>query len=355
MFVAPTSNEEAPWAASLAQLRAIGRAPKADLPGHAASAVRDAERALTGALARPQSASSSALVTAAGRLLDEVAVASADAQMTPDARRARLGQDVADRLQRFEGFVLEGEKTYEIAVDDADLSVAVAQNALALLDEQPPTAGHSVVRALDKSAVELASLLVRAAGNLATEGRAGDATHHCRQAVRQRLREISEDIEHAAHRTPSPRADGADVGGHLAAALDACRSPEGHGEAGATSSPPATADEWMRVAIDEYRAARALDSFVGSASYEHYFGGLSAAVAAGAANLLCAARLLGRAHQFRDVCAWRRQADGLTHATNAYINAQSGDAASFELAQLIIVTRLIRVVAAIALLEMGRA
>jgi hypothetical protein len=355
MFVAPTSNEEAPWAASLAQLRAIGRAPKADLPGHAARAVRDAERALTSALARPQSASSSALVTAAGQLLDEVAVASADEQMAPHARRARLGQDLADRLQRFEGFVLEGEKTYEIAVDDADMSVAVAQNALALLAEQPTTPRHRLVRALDKSAVELASLLVRAAGNLTTEGRAGDATHYCPQAVRQRLREISEDIEGNAHRTPPARSDSADVGRHLAAALDACRPPEGHHEAGAMMPPAATADDWVKVAVEEYRAARALDAFVGTASYEHYFGGLSAAVAAGAANLLCATRLLGRAHQFRDVCAWGRQADGLTHATDAYTNARSGDAASYELAQLIIVTRLIRVVSAIALLEIGRA
>lgn len=354
MFVAPSSNEEVPWAASLAQLRSIGRPSQDAPPGHAVRAVRDAEHALKSALARPQTASGSELVTGAGRLLDEIAVASANEQNASDARRARLRQDVEDRLERFEGFILDGEKTYEIADDDADLPVAVAQNALALLSERPLRASHSVVLALDKSAVELATLLIRAAGNLATEGRAGDATHHCPHVVRQRLREITDEIERAAHGTPSPHADSGDAGRHLAAALHACRSPETHSEADATLLPGATADHWLEVAVHEHRAARALDALVGTASYEHYFGGLSAAVAAGAANLLCAARLLGRPPRFRAASAWARQSDGLKYATNAYTNAQSGDAASFELAQLIIVTRLIRAVSAVALLEVSR-
>ena len=84
------------------------------------------------------------------------------------------------------------------------------------------------------------------------------------------------------------------------------------------------------------------------------FGGLSAAIIEGAANVLYGARLVSRPGAFRHRDAWASQSVALSYAMEAYIRGLRGNSEGFAQAQLVVLTRLVRAVAAIATIDLLR-
>jgi len=123
-------------------------------------------------------------------------------------------------------------------------------------------------------------------------------------------------------------------------------------------APPETAlhaarDAWLVLATHEYAAVVAIDGHLERPTWER-FGSVTGAIVDGAANVVCGARLASRPSAFRHSSAWRHQTVALTYALEAYIIGLRGGTPSFGRAQLIVLTRLIRAVAAIALLDLPR-
>jgi hypothetical protein len=113
----------------------------------------------------------------------------------------------------------------------------------------------------------------------------------------------------------------------------------------------AAREAWLVLATHEYVAVVALDGHLDVPTWER-FGSVTSAIVEGAANVLSGARLASRPDAFRHRSAWRHQTVALTYAFEAYVAGLRGDAPSFERAQLMVLTRLIRAVAAIALLDL---
>jgi hypothetical protein len=209
--------------------------------------------------------------------------------------------------------------------------------------------------------IELASLLVRAAANAATGGRADEAPEARSPQLDRALRAITVDLARDAQAVEKPA--GGDVAAHhLAAALRVQVSEQthqafastgdgrGHGPAVRTAR-----QAWLALATHEYVAVTALDSEFEMPTYRERFGTLDEALAEGAANVLCGARLATRPDAFRHGSAWRHQAVALSYALEAHVAGLRGDTPSFAQAQLIVLTRLIRAVAALAIVDLQRA
>lgn len=219
-----------------------------------------------------------------------------------------------------------------------------------MLDEDVDDQTNVLLPRLDAAAVELAAVLVRAAGNLATEGRPGDATYHCPIGVRRSLKDLVDEIHRASATQASSLPPGADVTAcSLATALQAAKpEPELAGRPPWSSRAP-----WIRVAAHEYAAVRALDEQLPEGTHKPFGDDLHDALAAGAANVVCGARLLSRPEAFEIGAAWGRQSAGITFADQAYASALQGEETAFADAQLIVVARLVRAVAALSLLDRG--
>jgi hypothetical protein len=113
-------------------------------------------------------------------------------------------------------------------------------------------------------------------------------------------------------------------------------------------------DAWLRLATNEYAAVAALDAQLDTPTHNERVGSLSAAIAEGAANVICGARLVGRPEAFRHRRAWRQQAVALAYALEAYVAGLRGHAPSLVQAQRIAMTRLVRATVAIALIDLCR-
>jgi hypothetical protein len=211
--------------------------------------------------------------------------------------------------------------------------------------------------------VDLASLLVQLAANAAASGRAGEAPEQPSAALAGQLSEIAAELAARAHEVERPAENRADVvAHHLAAGLRVRVSQDTLQRLGA-SSPSRTADPsvldglrdaWLCLATNEYVAVSALDAQLDTPTYNGRSGHLASAIAEGAANVICGARLVGRPGAFRHRRAWRHQSVALTYALEAYVAGLRGHAPSLAQAQLITLTRLVRATVAIALTDLGR-
>ena len=113
-------------------------------------------------------------------------------------------------------------------------------------------------------------------------------------------------------------------------------------------------DPWLRLATNEYTAVAALNAQLATPTYNERSEHLASAIADGAANVICGARLAGRPAAFRHRQAWRHQAVALTYALEAYVAGLRGHAPSLGQAQRITLTRLVRATVAIALIDLVR-
>jgi hypothetical protein len=261
-------------------------------------------------------------------------------------------------LRGHEADVLAGEMTYELAARDAQAPAARTRRALALL-RGSDSSGHADLLSLQVAAVDLAALLVRAAGNLATANRADAAVERAAIAAPQPLRAMA--LEIASRAEQLQRADDrVDPGaGPLCAALRVAVSipaPEKLTSSGRSQSAGSVVREraraaWFSLAAHEHRAVAAIDVEMSEPAYAPRFPTLNDAVIEGAANILHNGHLLERPAAFRHGKAWSSHAVALSHAIEAYVRAVRGEEEGFARVQLIVLTRLVRAAAAIAILD----
>jgi len=301
----------------------------------------------------------SELVSDTAGLLER-ALAVSSAHRGDSGLGGELDDALAGRLGAHEHGVLAGELTYGVCVEEADAAAARLRELVAGLADQAALS-HGGLLSLRLAAVEVAALLVRAAGNAAVGGRAGEAPEPQSPALDLALRAIEHELARRATAAGPPVHECGDVAAHHLAAALRVRAPErtirAIASAGSDGTPgpavDAAREAWLVLATHEYVAVVAIDGRLDVPMWER-FGSVTGAIVEGAANVVCGARLASRPDAFRHRSAWRHQTVALTCAIGAYVAGLRGDAPSFERAQLIVLTRLIRAVAAIALLDLRR-
>jgi hypothetical protein len=269
-------------------------------------------------------------------------------------------RELRRRLGAYEGSVRAGEMTYSLAVAECEGAASRVRKSIAAVSNGQTSQG---VLSLRSAVVDLAAVLIRAAANAQAGHRAGEAPEDRTGALDGILHKIVTELVDGDRQVDRPVNDSANVvAHHLAAGLRVRVSddaPEGF------TSPPAAPRvdpalrararaAWLRLATCEYVAVKALDHQLETPSYSERFASLPAAITEGAANVICGARLNSRPDAFRHRAAWDHQTVALSYAMEAYVAGLRGDARSLEQAQLITLTRLVRAVAAIALLDIPR-
>lgn len=107
----------------------------------------------------------------------------------------------------------------------------------------------------------------------------------------------------------------------------------------------------MSLAAHEHVAVIALDAELPEPAYTPRFTTLPGAVIEGASNVLRGGWLAGRAGAFRHRKAWGHHPVALSHAIEAYVRGLRGDGDGCARAQPIVLTRLVRAAAAVAILD----
>jgi hypothetical protein len=266
-------------------------------------------------------------------------------------------------LDAHEDAVLSAEVAYRIQAADAEGPAARARRATAgAADGEVISTGN--LASLRVAAIELASLLIRAATNVTVTGSAAAAPDLPPRELGRLLLAITVELAARAREVERPAREGADVAGHhLAAALRVPAPREtmeklGAVAAGAPVDPRILGDGramWLVLATHEYVAVSVLDGQLDKPAYAQRAPSLAEAIVDAAANVVCGARLTRRPSAFRHDRAWRHQTVGLSYALEAYVAGLRGDRVSLAQTQLITLTRLARSVAAIAVLDLTRA
>jgi len=275
-------------------------------------------------------------------------------------RRAALVDQLRRRLSAHEDAVLAGEVTYCVWSEQAEDPAVRMRQAITCLSRDATTSDGDLLP-LRIAAVDLASLLVQLAANAAASGRAAEAPEERSTALERTLSAVTAELAARGREVEHPVDDRGDiVAHHLAAGLRVRVPQEALQAVSAVSTDQRTdstgvaglREAWLRLATNEYVAVAALDAQLDTPTYDQRFGSLPAAIAEGAANVICGARLTGRPCAFRHRQAWRHQAVALTYALEAYVAGLRGHAPSLAQAQRITLTRLMRATVAIALIDL---
>lgn len=302
------------------------------------------------------------LIAGTVELLETVAAAWADHGHWRDRREVLFGL-LARRLSAHERALLEGELTYAISAQEAEQPGGNLRVLAARLSSGGGFSNDHLVT-LQETALALAAMQVRAAGNMATSRRAGEAPARRADQVDDLVHGIVAKVSTTAKEGLRRAPDDHDVVAlHVGTGLRlvASRPTLGGfdsrpiGEASSAAFLCRARDAWLELARLEHVVVSALDRELQTPTYEERFGGLEAAIADGAANVLYGARLVSRPESFRQVKAWSAQAIGLSYGLEAYIRGLRGVADGFGQAQLMVLTRLVRAVVAIVALDLCRA
>jgi hypothetical protein len=296
-------------------------------------------------------------VCGAGELL--AAVATLWARHARADRGAALARLLSESLSAHEASVLAGELTYAVPDTGAGEPAArLSELAASLPAREVPRCDLLTIQ---EASLELGALKVRTAGNIATGGRGGGAPEARSWRVDQLVRTISSEVSKAAVERVREVPGGRDAAAlHLGSGLrligDASTGREFASlpAAGLRSRPGSRhlRGAWLDLAKLECAAVAALDRDQDDPVYEERFGDLKTAIVEGAANVLYGARLVSRPHAFRHRRAWEAQASMLSYAMEAYVEGLRDVPEGFSRAQLIILTRLVRAVAAIVLIDL---
>lgn len=330
------------WAAALAGLRAaLDRGTGGERAGPAALDAATASSARAhGTLVRALEGRTTVGEDTAAAMVDEASellLAVSDVVRRDDRDpQARILEALEGCLRSHEADVLAGELTYEIAARDAQAPAARTRKALALLRASDDN-GHADLLSLQVAAVDLAALLLRAAGNLAAANRADGAVGRATIARPGPLRAIA--LETAARAEQLRRADDrADpAAGSLCRALRVAVSVpalpaltgSGHSHSAGPEVRERARNAWLSLAAHEHQAVAALNAEMSQPAYAPRFPTLTDAVIEGAGHVLHGGRLLERTAAFRHRKAWRSHALALSHAIEAYVRAVRGEEEGF--------------------------
>jgi hypothetical protein len=134
-------------------------------------------------------------------------------------RRTALVDQLRRRLAAQEDAVLAGEVTYSVASEHAEEPSSAMRHVIACLSSDS-RAFHGDLMSLTVAAVDLASLLVRVAANVAATGRAGEAPERRSAVLDARLRAVTGELAARAQQVERPVSERGDVvAHHLAAGL----------------------------------------------------------------------------------------------------------------------------------------
>ncbi|MEV4422155.1 hypothetical protein AB0L40_19570 [Patulibacter sp. NPDC049589] len=209
----------------------------------------------------------------------------------------RIGMLVGRRLDHHEEAVVSLRSSYDLKLEDARRAASVALTTLA---ETPSVWDALPMRHFETAAVDLASMMIRAAGNLERVGQAVSAPQECPLAVRLSLDGVIGEIAERAEEIAADRG-GDEIGRHLEAAADlaGATTVAGHLEQGLPEdhAPEVLAilrDTWLQIAGHHYCAVELLIVEARAPSFAHRFTTLKGAVAGEALEILRNARLCDR-------------------------------------------------------------
>lgn len=257
------------------------------------------------------------------------------------------------QLSAHEHSVLSGELTYSLSIADAEQPAMRMRHSLAEL----ATHGDAPIGDLLSvhiAAIELASLLVRAAGNVVTDSHADEASDGRTSRTDEALLRVADEIGARAQTHLQDLGPGDYVVGRcLAWALRECESARPP-ETGAVDERTllAARDAWLEVAALEHAVVAALDAKLTTPAYRAHHETLVAAITQPAAELLCDARLITRPDAFRHDEAWRKQTIALSYAREIHLNGLPGASDGLERAHRVVLTRLVRSTVAITLIDL---
>ncbi len=258
------------------------------------------------------------------------------------------------QLSAHEHGVLSGELTYSLSVAEADEPAVRMRHSLAELAGRDH-GGISDLISVQTAAIPLAALLLRAAGNIATDALASEAPERRTAALDRLLRRVAREIVSHAEARRRTLDDGYDpVGHHLASAMRVPAPATSPALAGDTVDLDGIREAWLHIAALEHIAVSTLDRKLPTPTYQPHYETLGETLIETSAKVLCGGRLLVRAGAFRHGQAWCAQTTALGYAREMYINGLPGASDVLERAQGILLTRLARATVAIALVDLSR-
>ena len=261
---------------------------------------------------------------------------------------------LARQLSAHEHGVLSGELTYSVSVSEAEQPAAQMRQSLAELAGRDH-GGLSDLVSVQTAAIALAALLLRAAGNIATDALASEAPEPRTAALDQLLRRVEREIVSHAEASRRTLDDGSDpVGHYLGSALRVAMPSTSPDALADTTNPPGIREAWLHVAALEHIAVSTLDRKLATPTYQPRYKTLGEAIIETGAKVLCGARLLARPGAFRHEHAWRAQITALSHAQEMYVNGIPGASDGVQRAQAMTLTRLVRAAVAIATIDLSR-
>ncbi len=285
------------------------------------------------------------------------AFAGAEPAEDSPASASRLLRTVDERLVSHENSVLSGEQTYALEPDA--LSGIPASADACRCDPHGAGSLAAAWERLAETAVALLTAAVRAVANI-DRGDAGPApSASVLAAVLDQLRLIVDEVGRGARALPeTPNGESDRVGKLLSEVLRTGLPKEVLDEL--TEAEPASPrlcdvlaavrSVWLEIGARELEIVGLLDRELPSPSYAQ-FPSLRQAVVAGAANVLGGGRLLERPEEFLLIDALIHQHDALAHAVELYTAGLRGNAPAYTQAQLVVLTRLLRAVAALWVID----
>ncbi len=259
------------------------------------------------------------------------------------------------RLSAHEHGVLSGELTYSLDIAEAEQPAVQMRQSLAELAGRE-RGGFGDLISVQSGAIDLAALLIRAAGNITIHARASEAPEQLTTAVDRLLLLAEREIAtHAQVPERSLHKNNDVVGHHLAMALR-LPAPAGSPDAGPFDFDVlgAAREAWLHIAALEHMTVVALDGKLPVPTYRPRYETLGTAITETAADVISGARLLARSDAFRHEEAWSAQSIALTHAREMYVNELPDTSDGLQRAQGIVLTRLVRAVVAITLIDLRR-
>lgn len=272
---------------------------------------------------------------------------------------AQLARTVDDRLAAHERSVLSGEATYALDLDalgqiSSAASASVAEFVVDSSGEEP-----GVWARLEQAAVGLLMIAVQAMANIDCIGFGVPPLVGAPTSVLGHLGAIVGEVDSGVQSLPGkPKPVGDRVGRLLGELLRVGVPARVLEDLTRVDGPLVSVGRalwqvrvlWLTLAARELEIVRILDRELVSPSYAQ-LGSLEEAVAAGAANVLVGGRLLDRPVAFNLVGALIHQHDGLTHAVEFYTAALRGHRDAQTKTQLIVLTRLLRAVAVLWIID----
>lgn len=261
---------------------------------------------------------------------------------------------LACRVDERDGAVASGETPARVEPQEVTAAASAAVADLRVIARRTGDRADALER-LQRSCVELAAIAVQKARDVSERERSTVQPPSLLPDLRRLINEVR--ARAAQVDAPDQESDDNLAGRSLAEALRI--QPSWFAletlEAGDGSGPRVEAllelrSMWIELAARELVLVRWLDRLVDAVAYGR-FSSLDDAIAKGSENVLAGSGLAATPSAFDPGLAYAHQFDSLTHAVEALCLGLGGDRQAAERAQQIVLTRLLRSVAAIWLTD----